>query len=65
MSHEDIINLFNKELDEFYKNQVKKVVTDLGTIWIAPHDLIKEKNPQYYNDKFQEFLKRNNINMKE
>jgi hypothetical protein len=57
----EAIKLYNEELDKVYENQVKKEITNHGIIWISPHSLIKNKNPTYYNEKFQEFLIRHNI----
>jgi hypothetical protein len=65
LTSEETNKLLDKELDKVYENQVKKEITELGEIYISPSYLIKTKNPEKYQEFFDNFCKRNNINIVE
>jgi hypothetical protein len=63
LTSEETNKLLDKELDKVYENQVKKEITEFGEIYISPSYLIKTKNPKKYQEFFDNFCKRNNINI--
>jgi hypothetical protein len=65
LTSEETHKLLDKELDKVYENQIKKEITELGEIYISPSYLIKTKNPKKYQEFFENFCKRNNINIVE
>jgi hypothetical protein len=61
ITREMIEKYLDDELNLIYENQVKKEITSIGTIWIAPADIIKNKNQQKYEEFLKDFCNRKNI----